>query len=74
QGTNEGGFTIKTSTGSATSHWADYANLYAGCCAYFGGTWSNGDDAGPFRFHVDCAASNSYSRLGARLMYKKKAA
>lgn len=74
QGTNEGGFTIKTSTGSATSHWADYAYLCAGCCASFGGYWNYGDDAGPFRFYVYSAASSSGSSLGARLMYKKKAA
>ena len=74
QGTNEGGFTIKTSSGSATSHWADDARLYAGYCAHFGGYWDYGGSAGPFRFYVDFAASYSYSYLGARLMYKKKAA
>ena len=74
QGTNEGGFTIKTSTGSATSHWADFAYLSAGYCAAFGGDWDDGDNAGPFRFAVSYAASDSYSNLGARLMYKKKAA
>lgn len=74
QGTNEGGFTIKTSNGSATSHWADYAHLSSGCCASFGGAWNDGDATGPFRFYVIYAASNSFSGLGARLMYKKKAA
>lgn len=74
QGTNEGGFTIKTGGGSATTGWADYANLYAGYCADFGGHWNNGDYAGPFRFDVSYAASNSHSYLGARLMYKHKAA
>lgn len=74
QGTNEGGFTIKTSTGSATSHWADDAHLYSGFCACFGGDWTDGDKAGPFRLDVNYAASYSPAYLGARLMYKKKAA
>ena len=74
QGTNEGGFVGKVFSGSATSHWADYSLLYAGCCADFGGHWNDGDDAGPFWIGVNYAASYSDSLLGARLMYKHKAA
>ena len=72
QGTNEGGFTIKTGGASATTGWVDYAYLCAGCCASFGGSWGVGDSAGPFRFSVHYAASDSDSVLGARLMYKHK--
>ena len=74
QGTNEGGFTIKTSTGSATSHWADFAHLSAGGYADFGSWWNGGHEVGPFRFNVLYSISGSNPNLGARLMYKKKAA
>ena len=74
QGTNEGGFTAKTVSGSATTHWADYSNLSAGYLALFGGHWNNGAHAGPFWLHVHYSASYAYSTLGARLMYKKKKA
>lgn len=74
QGTNEGGFTIKATGGSTTTYWADHAHLYAGYCAGFGGSWSSGDHAGPFRFYVNYSASYSNSDLGARLIYKHKAA
>lgn len=74
QGTNEGGFTAKAVSGSATTHWADNSNLWAGCLASFGGYWSNGDNAGPFWLDVNYSASFANSSLGARLMYKKKKA
>lgn len=74
QGTNEGGFTIKTGGASATTGWADAAALCAGYCALFGGNWNYGDNAGPFQFKVCCTASYSYSYLGARLMYKHEKA
>lgn len=74
QGTNEGGFTIKAGGASATTGWADDAYLYAGYCAHFGGYWTYGVGAGPFRFYVYSAASSSSSHLGARLMYKHKKA
>ena len=61
-------------TGKEVKTFTDNAYLYAGCCASFGGYWDNGDAAGPFRFFVSYSASSSYSNLGARLMYKKKAA
>lgn len=73
QGTNEGGFIAKVVNGSSTTYYADYAFLYAGCCAIFGGNWANGDYAGPFFLCVDYAASGYSSYLGARLMYKHKA-
>lgn len=73
-GTNGGGFVPKAVSGSTTTYYADGAYLYAGCCAYFGGFRNDGDSAGPFRFLVDYAASNAFAYLGARLMYKHKAA
>jgi len=74
QGTNEGGFVGKVFGGSSTSHWADYSYLYGGYVAAFGGRWNDGDNAGPFWITVDYTASSSSSTLGARLMYKHKAA
>lgn len=73
QGTNEGGFVAKSVNGSSTTYYADYASLFAGSCAYFSGSWSNGGYAGPFYLSVAYIASNSYSDLGARLVYKHKA-
>ena len=73
QGTNEGGFIAKVVNGSSTTYYADYATLSAGSCASFGGAWADGDFAGPFSLGVSYAASDSYSYLGARLMYKHKA-
>lgn len=74
QGTNEGGFVGKTFTGSSTTKWADSSDLYAGYCAHFGGHWNYGDYAGPFWINVGYTASSSHSTLGARLIYKHKAA
>lgn len=73
-GTNGGGFVPKVCGGSATVGYADYGYLYASYLAYFGGYWSYGDNAGPFRFDVHEAASNTSTDRGARLIYKHKAA
>lgn len=69
QGTTEMGFVAKEVGGSATTYWADYAYLNAGCLPVFGGYWDAGTGAGAFYLPVSCSASNSYSYLGARLMY-----
>jgi len=73
-GTNEGGFVPKAVNGSSSTYYADNAYLSAGGCAGFGGGWADGDSAGAFRLIVGTAASRSDSNLGARLMYKHKAA
>lgn len=68
QGGTETGFIIKTSNGSATTHYADYGGRYAGRLSQFGGHWSNASHAGAFRLSVDRTASTSLSNLGARLL------
>jgi hypothetical protein len=73
-GTNEGGFVPKAVNGSSSTYYADYAKLSADSCASFGGYWNDGADAGAFHLYVSSAASTSSSSLGARLMYKHKAA
>lgn len=69
QGSTKTGFITKVGGGSATTYFCDYAALYDGCVAYFGGRWNGGGDAGAFRLRVDFAASDSSSTVAARLMY-----
>ncbi len=69
QGNTEAGFTFKASGGSSTTYFTDYAYLYGGYVAYFGGGWSTGDPAGAFFLHVNDSASGSYGDVSARLMY-----
>ena len=69
QGTTETGFIAKEVSGSATTHFTDYAYLYASCLPVFGGSWDYGGNAGVFYLNVDRDAGGSYSNCGARLMY-----
>lgn len=69
QGSTEAGFAFKTSGGSTTTYFSDYANLLGGFVAYFGGSWSDGDNAGAFRLIVSYSASYSNDYVSARLMY-----
>jgi len=71
QGTTETGFIAKEVNGSTTTHFCDYAYLYASRLAYFGGCWDSGDYAGAFRLAVYRSASSSSSGYGGRLMYLK---
>ena len=67
QGGTETGFVIKTSTGSATTLYADYGALIASCLPVFGGYWSDGDNAGAFYLQVNYSASSFNSGISARL-------
>lgn len=69
QGTTETGFVAKECSGSETTHWADYAYLYAGYLPSFGGSRYYGSAAGAFCLGVDYSASYAYENIGARLMY-----
>lgn len=69
QGTTETGFIAKEVSGSATTHFTDYAYLNASRLPSFGGYWNHGDYAGVFFLDVDRAADYSYSHYGTRLMY-----
>ena len=68
-GTTELGFTIKESSGSATTYFSDYASLSAGYVAYFGGEWSDSSYAGAFYLYVFYSASSERSNIASRLMY-----
>lgn len=72
QGTNNTGFVIRSSDGSNSTYYADNAVLYSSYFGIFGGSWSSGADVGAFRFYVNYAASESYSTLGCRVVYKHK--
>lgn len=72
QGTNNTGFVIKSSGGSSTTYYTDYASLSSGCFSTFGGIWSDRTDAGAFQLFVVFATSNSNSNLGCRVVYKHK--
>lgn len=69
QGTNELGFIIKQSGGSATTYFADYAYFGAGYVPYFGGYWGGGSFAGAFPLDVVGDASNADDCSCGRLMY-----
>ena len=69
QGTSEAGFIAKEVSGSSTTYFADYAYLSAGYLPVFGGSWSNGAEEGAFYLYVSHSASDSYSGIGARLMF-----
>lgn len=68
QGGTETGFIVKTTNGSATTHYSDHGQLYGGRLARFGGNWSDGDSAGAFYLRVNLTASYSNSILGSRLL------
>ena len=72
QGTNNTGFILKSAAGSSSTYYADYAYLYSGYFGAFGSYWSAGAFAGAFLLRVRYAASESYSNLGCRVVYKHK--
>lgn len=70
-GTNELGFTAKTSGGSATTYYCDIAAILTGS-AYlpiFGGYRKGGASAGAFYFSCYYSASDAYATIGARLCF-----
>ena len=69
QGTSQTGFIAKEVSGSASTYFCDYANLWTSRLPYFGGHWNYASYAGAFFLHGAYSASNSYSSLGGRLMY-----
>ena len=71
-GTNTSGFVIKNGydTNRGQDYYCDYGDLSSGCFGVSGGYWDDGSGAGVFQLDVDVSASNAYSYVGARLMYK----
>ena len=68
QGTTETGFLIKTTAGSATTHYSDYGALSASYFPYFGGSWAGADAAGAFYLSVFYGASYAYTNISGRLL------
>ena len=69
QGFTEAGFVLKEKDGSATTHFCDFATLYASCIAVSGGSWGDGSSAGAFPLSVSYSADNSSAGIAARLFY-----
>lgn len=70
QGGTETGFIIKSSSGSSTTYYSDFGNLYAAArVADFGGYWDAASDAGAFRLQLSYFASGSASYIAARLAH-----
>jgi len=68
-GTSEIGFIAAECSGSATTHFADYASSTSNRSAIFGGFWGEGDKCGMFSLKINYYSSNAYTFYGARLMY-----
>lgn len=73
QGTTEKGFVAKEVSGSASTYFCDYANLYASRVAYAGGYYGDTDNAGVFLLCVDYSASYAHANIGGRLIKFKTA-
>ena len=71
-GNNTSGFVPAEVNGSDSTYFADEGNVRFGNFGRCGGNWGGGADAGAFFLYLSASASNSYSYLGARLMYKHK--
>lgn len=69
QGNTQTGFNIKTSGGSDSTYYSDYADLGADRLPFFGGNWAAASNAGAFRLNVTYSASSAHSIIGARLCY-----
>lgn len=68
-GTNEGGFFPKQCSGSDTTYYCDYGDIYSGKLGSFGGSWNDGLRAGTFFLSVSSDGSGSSSAIGSRLVF-----
>ena len=69
QGGTETGFIVKTTDGSATTHYSDAGNLLGGYLPAFCGYWNDGDNAGAFALRVNRTASTSTADYGGSLCF-----
>lgn len=69
QGTTKTGFIAKEVSGSASTYFCDYTNLYASGLPYFGGGWGGASYAGAFLLYVGASVSGVDPAIAARLMY-----
>jgi hypothetical protein len=68
-GSTKTGFIPKTTGGSSTTYFSDFAFCNSSYLPAFGGYWGNGSNAGAFSLSVRYSASVSDSDFGARLMF-----
>lgn len=72
-GTSEGGFLPKEGGASNSTHYCDYGKMTSNPSYYVfanvGGYSGSGANTGAFYFAADCSASESFSSVGARLMF-----
>ena len=68
-GTSEVGFMPVEWGGSSSTFWADTGYLAASCVLSFGGDWTVGAGAGPFRLSAYYGASYAHASIGGRLSY-----
>lgn len=72
-GTGEGGFLPKEGGASNSTHYCDYGKMTSNPSYYVfanvGGYSGSGANTGAFYFAADCSASESFSSVGARLMF-----
>lgn len=72
-GTNTTGFVKdynNNTDGSDSTYFADYSGVYSSGFGYCGGYWILGASAGTFYLYLSGSASDAYSDVGARLIYK----
>lgn len=69
QGTNDAGFIIGATGGSASTYFSDYAYFDGGCVPVFGGYFGDGSSAGAFRLYVDYDPDDAGGHFGGRLMF-----
>lgn len=68
QGGTETGFIVKATSGSETTHYADFGDLLDSRVARFGGYWTDASSAGAFYLRLSRAASIAAANIGARLL------
>ena len=69
-GTTGAGFLPKTCSGSSSTFWCDRGYVYASHFPYWGGGWSDSDDAGPFYWRFSNSATSTSGNIGSRLSYR----
>lgn len=69
QGTNDAGFIIGATGGSASTYFSDYADFDGGCVPVFGGYFYDGSGAGAFQLRVGYFPGYADGLIGGRLMF-----
>ena len=70
-GTSDGGFLpIQTSGSDYTKGYSDFGYVNASYFPLWGGSYSDGDSAGVFRWNFYRSATHTYAYVGSRLSCK----